>query len=332
MGPDYHGYSKGNRQAMVRFFSAAAGGQAAETEPELTIEKDETLECATDGQVVLMGSRTVASFTSQRSKELARARQPVSGDQLRRSISQVLKLPSERGKVDYRILRHVGNRKYPAKSYCAYAVETEPGIQALVTRLSSEQLTSRPPRSRGRALLYIAHHSADAELRSEPLVAQLLKDEPDAAFYACDVRGIGESQPDVCGADQFLKPYGSDYFHAAHGLMLDRPYLGQKTYDVIRVVQWLREQGHDEVHLVGCGWGALPATFAGVLCDEVRQVTLKHCLASFAEVAETEDYRWPYAIMLPGVLKLFDLPDCKAALKDKKLQDLEPWGAKDGMN
>ena len=332
LGPDYHGYSKGNREAMVRFFSAVSGRSADGGEPALTIEKDETLQCATDGQVALMGSRSVASFTRERSQELARLRQPLSGDALRGAITQMLKLPSERPSVDFRILRHVGNRQYPLKSYCTYAVETEPGIQALVTRLSAEQLMSRPPRNTRRAVLYVAHHSTDAELRSEPLVKELLNADPEAAFYACDVRGIGESRPDVCGADQFLKPYGSDYFHAAHGLMLDRPYLGQKTYDVVRVIQWLRDQGHEEVHLVGCGWGALPATFAGVLCDEVRQVTLKHCLTSFAEVAETEDYRWPYAIMLPGVLKHFDLPDCRAALKDKNLRELEPWGAKDGMN
>ena len=33
--------------------------------------------------------------------------------------------------------------------------------------------------------------------------------------------------------------------------MLDRPYLGQKTFDVLRVIQWLKTQGHEEIHLVG---------------------------------------------------------------------------------
>ena len=332
LGPDYHGYSQGNREAMARFFNVIVGGQVAEKEPQLVIEDDGTLQCTSGGQVGAMDSRTVTSFTRELSQELAKNRKPLSREALRTSIVDVLKLPKQRQTLDYRILRNVGNRQYPTKSYCVYAVETEPGIQAIVTRLSDEPLTSRPPRGQRRAVLYVSHHSADSELRSEPLVAEVLKAEPEAAFFACDVRGIGESQPEVCGADQFLKPYGSDYFHSAHGLMLDKPYLGQKTYDVLRVLEWLREQGHEEVHLVGCGWGALPATFAAVLSDDVRQVTLKHCLTSFAEVAETEDYRWPYAIMLPGVLKHFDLPECKAALKNKQLSDHEPWGAKDGMD
>ena len=191
---------------------------------------------------------------------------------------------------------------------------------------------SRPPRGRRRALLYVSHRSADAELREEPLVADLVKAEPDAAFFACDVRGIGDSQPDICGHDQFLRPYGSDYFLAAHGLMLDRPYLGQRTFDVLRVIAWLADQGHDQIHLAGKGWGALSAAFAALLDDRVAQVTLKNALRSFAEVAETEDYKWPYAAMLPGVLTRFDLPDVYRVLDRKKLANLDPWGAADGMS
>ena len=79
------------------------------------------------------------------------------------------------------------------------------------------------------------------------------------------------------------------------------------------------------------GWGALPAAFAALLSDRVKQVTLKNALTSFAEVAENEDYKWPYAIMLPDVLRHFDLPDCYAELQSKKLKLIEPWGAADGM-
>ncbi len=331
IGPDYHGYSQGNREAMVRFFGAVAGVQTADKEPQLTIETDAALQCTPDGQVLGMGSRTVASFTRERSQELTRTRPKLGDSQLKNAIDQVLRIPADRSPLNFRILRSVGERHYPTKSYCVYAVETEPGIHAIVTRLTDEQLMSRPPRSGKRANLYVSHQSADDELRSNPMVAAMIKEQPETAFYAVDTRGIGESQPDVCGVNQFTRPYGSDYFHAAHGLMLDRPVLGQRTYDVMRVVEWMREQGHTEIHLVGSGWGALPAMFAGVLCDEVQQVTLKNCLTSFADVAEDEDYHWPYAIMLPGVLKQFDLPECKRLLQEKGLTEHDPWGAQDGM-
>jgi hypothetical protein len=83
---------------------------------------------------------------------------------------------------------------------------------------------------------------------------------------------------------------------------------------------------------VGKGWGAQPATFAALLSDNVTQVTLKNAPASFHDIARTEEYKWPYAALLPEVLKHFDLTDCYEALKSKKLANLETWGAMDGMS
>jgi hypothetical protein len=143
------------------------------------------------------------------------------------------------------------------------------------------------------------------------------------------VRGIGESQPNTCNND-FLGPYGSDYFYAQHSIMLDYPYVGQKTYDVLRIINWLKSYGHDEIHLIGKGWGAIPATFAALLSNTVSQITLKNALASYSDIAENEEYNWPLASFLSGVLKTFDLPDCYRALASKNLRQIEPWSANAG--
>src|SRR5262249_45422587 len=156
----------------------------------------------------------------------------------------------------------------------------------------------------------------------EAFVAELIKAEPTSALYTCDVRGIGESRPDTCGADSFLRPYGADYFYAIHSIMLDRPYVGQKTHDVLRVLDWLKSFGHEEIHLAGLGWGTLPATFAALLTDGIVQVTLKGSPPSYSDIAETEAYKWPLSAFVPGVLAKWDLPDCYAALEAKKLKRL----------
>ena len=332
IGPDPHGYTQSNREAMYKFFGKATGIPAAAAEPAMTIEKDEVLLCTPKGQVAESGSRTLMSFTREKADDLAAKRKPLSGPALQKAVRQVLKLPALADTApDYRILRSVGARKYPTKAYCTYAVETEPLIHALVTRLSDEPLTSRLPRGQSKAILYISHRSADAELRSDPFVKELIAAAPDAAFFACDVRGIGDSQPDTCGANQFTGIYGSHYFYAAFSQMLDRPLPGQRAYDVLRVLQLLASAGHTEIHLAGQGWGALPAALAAVLSPQVKQVTLNHALSSFHELAAHEDQQWPAAIMVPQVLQHFDLPDCYEALKPQKLQLIEPWSAADGM-
>jgi dienelactone hydrolase len=328
VGPGYHGYSQENREAMYEWFHRATGTAESRDEPEIVIEKDETLWCTPKGQVAGQGARTVFQFTCEKSKHLAAQRGNPSGEDLREAVRQVLKIPPLGNRPPgYRILRYLRGRRFPQPHAITYAVETEPGIQALVYRLSPDRIYSRPRATSPRAVLYVAHLSSDKELRDESLIRDIIQAEPNSVTYTCDVRGIGESRPDTCGIDSFHSRYGSDYFYAIHSLMLDRPYLGQKTFDVLRVLQLLEQVGHREVHLVGCGWGALAATFAALLGPQVTQVTLKRSLRSYAEVAETEEYSWPLSALLPNVLAHFDLPDCYAELADKQLRQVEPVGA-----
>jgi dienelactone hydrolase len=328
-GPTGHGYSQENREAMYRWFNRSTGASDTGAEPALVIEKDETLWCTPNGQVCEFDSRPVFDFTRTLSKELAAQRPSnMPAAKLQRLIKLKLKLPVRvpESPPDYRILRNWPNRAYPRKRWTCYAVQTEPAIQALVYRLSDEQLLGRPPRDQGRAILYIADQSSDDELRRETLIRDLIQAEPNATLYTCDVRGIGESQPDTCDYNSFASPYGSDYFYAIHAIMLNKPYLGRRTLDVLRVIDWLKANGHTDVHLAGRGRGALSATFAAVLSDSVTQVTLKHALTSYSDIAESDMYAWPLSSLIPNVLEAFDLPDCYRALQAKRLKLIDPWG------
>ena len=332
IGPDPHGYTQPNREAMYRFFNRITGNTGDGAEPTLTKEDDEALWCAPKGGVANLGSKPMASFTKEKAERLAKERRPLIAEELVAKAKDLLRLPERTGAPDYRILRSAGKRSYPTKAYSTYAVATEDEIEVIVTRLTNEAgFISRPTADIKRAVLYVSHRSVDQELRDEPLVKELISGDPDAAFYACDVRGIGDSQPNTCGVNQFESAYGSHYFYAAHGLMLDKPLLGQRSHDVLRVVDLLASVGHQEIHLVGKGWGALPAAFAALVDERIGQVTLKHALTSYAEVAMDADYDWPYAALLPSVLQHFDLPQVYEALEKRGLKNLEPWGARDGM-
>ncbi|MBP3957024.1 acetylxylan esterase [Gemmata sp. G18] len=328
VGPTGHGYTVENREAMYRWFNHVTGVSNEKTEPKLTIEKEEDLLCAPKGQVSELKSRTVFSFTAEKAKHFAAKRMPLVGNPLKVHIETTLGLPKRDGVPDFRILRPAGGRKYPKPHATTYVIETEKPAVAVVYRLSDQAHLSRPTKDEGAAILYVSHHSADAELREEAFLTELVKAEPKAAFYACDVRGVGESRPNTCGGtDQFLAAYGNDYFYAIHGLMLDKPYIGQKTFDVLRVLDWLGDIGHKDVHLVAKGWGTLPATFAAVLSDRVTRITLKNALTNYADVAQSETYSWPLSAFAPGVLRSFDLEDCYKALQAKKLKQIEPWNA-----
>ncbi len=327
-GPTGHGYSQENREAMYGWFNRHTDISEGKTEPEIVLEKDETLWCTPRGQICELNSRPIFDFTKATSQALA-GRRPsqMTVPTLQKLIKNKLRLPEPvpNSAPEYRILRNWPNRAYPKKRWTCYAVETEPGIQTLVYRLSDEQLLSRPPKDQGRAILYISHLSSDDELRHEPLITELIQTDTNATLYTCDVRGIGESKPDTCDYNSYRSAYGCDYFYAIHSIMLDKPYIGQRTHDILRVIDWLMANGHTEVHIAGKGWGALPATFAAVLSKNVTRATLKNTLTSYSAIAESQTYTWPLSSLIPNVLDAFDLPDCYRALKSKQLRMIDPW-------
>lgn len=326
IGPNEHGYTQPNREAMYGFFNEQTKVHQGSDEPKLIIEKDETLQCTPKGQVEVMGSRPLFSFTKSAAEDLARQRGIVKPDAVRRIVEALIPARPT-APPDYEILRPVSGRKYPKAAFTTYAVHTEPGVKAIVYRLAEKARMSRPPQTPSRCVLYVAHHSSDVEFREDAFIKELLKSEPAADFYAVDVRGLGESQPNTCGPNQYLTPYGNDYFYAAHSIMLGQSYPAQRAFDVLQVIAWLKSVGRTEIHLAANGWGTIPATLAAVVSDDIQQVTLKHALTSWSSIAETEHYKWPLSSFVPGVLKSFDLPDCYRALASKKLKQVEPWGS-----
>ncbi|MBD3266368.1 prolyl oligopeptidase family serine peptidase [bacterium] len=327
-GPTAHGYSQENREAMYQWFNKHTKVSQQQTEPDLKMEEDETLYGAPKGQVVTLDSKPVHAFTKEKAQQLEQQRDKLTEEKLKEAVQDVLRLPECRKIAPhYRILRPHASRDYPKRWASTYAVETEPGIFSIVYYLSEDRLLSRPPQETNQAILYVSHLSSDHELKTEPLIRDILKNAPKAELFTCDVRGVGESMPDTCGND-FFAAYGQDYFYAIHSIMLDYPYVGQKTYDVLCTLGWLHANGYDEVHLVAKGWGSLPATFAGLLAENVKQVTLKHALTSYGDIAQSKYYDWPLSTLVPDILLHFDLPDCYRVLKSKKnLAIIEPWGA-----
>src|SRR5690606_8717409 len=131
IGPDYHGYYQANREAMYGWFNKAVNLSGTSEEPIINLEKNETLICSPNGQVITSGSRTAFSFTEEYSNFLAKKREVLRSENLKKAVQTTLKLPDSFDEPpDYRILVRYArdNRSYPKKFAGHYVVETEPGI------------------------------------------------------------------------------------------------------------------------------------------------------------------------------------------------------------
>ena len=312
-GPSGHGYSLENREAMYAWFHRATGSPLSGKEPRIELETDETLACAPGGQVAALNSKPVFEFTRERARRLQAERRPLALPDLQQKVKTLLRLEIPSRPPEFRILRQRRRSAFPSPRFTTYAIETEPGIQVVTYLLGSESHHSRPPKGSGRATLYVSHLSADLELRQNPRLHDYYQARP-GAFFTCDLRGSGESQPDTCGENSFLQPYGSDYFYAIHGLMLDDCYPAQRTRDILRILQWLQQFGYDSCHLVAQGRGTVPATFAAFRQESVTALTLINPLESFQRIAESESYHWPLSSFVPDILSHFDLPDLRQAI------------------
>lgn len=319
-GSGPHGYSKELREAMYVFFGKHAGVRVSRREPRLRIEKQETLFVSRTGVLVREGSKRVLDFTRLRAKELAVVRRRVRPARLRKLLTKMLALPARPRPPHYRILAPYRLGKAVFQDF---AVETEPGIQALVTMPSPDGWRVPPPRGRQCRLL-VPHLAAYEDLVSRRM-KRLLAGR--ARTFAVDPRGIGQSMSASCEKQDFFASYDSDYFYQAYALMLGEPYLGRRVHDVLCTIDWLAHLGYTDIRVVGRGMGALLALLACTLDERPTKVTLVNGLLSFHELTQVPYYEWPASSMLAGVLKAFDLADCYRAL-GKKLRIIKPWDAR----
>lgn len=312
-----HGFCQSNREKMYELFCSCAGIEDDGKEPEISVEADEKLYCAPDGNTSkIENARVVADFIKEKANFLKTARTlPVD---LPAALAELLKISPTDEVPEYNILRrNLWSGKY---MYSQFSLATEPGIKCTLRHVDEEGIFFHLAKVDS-ATLYISHLDAREEI--EAGISEL---EIDNTLFAFDVRGTGDSTPLTGdGGDDYFHPYQVDYFYAAHSIMLDKTYLGGKVNDVLAAINLLKANGTKEIKLVGRGLGAVVAAFTAVLSDKVDTVTLINAPVSYQQMIEDVMTRWPLSHMPPAILKVCDLPDIYKALECKSLKIIDQW-------
>lgn len=311
-GPRGHGFSRENREAMYRFFMKTAGLRGDPTEPRIELLPAERLYAAGG----TARGRRVFDFIVDEADRLARLRGRVSGPLLERRVRRVLGIAS-RGAAQrpgagprYRCLVGLRHRETDLRQQSAFAVESEPGIQVIVTTYGPAQDLMHPPR--GEVRVYVGHGGGDRDLREVPAVRALTRGSIPLAVV--EPRGFGPSRSLACGSRRFLEPYGADYLLAATGEMLGESLLGRRVHDLLCALDFLVAEGAGRVQIVGRGLGSVLAAFAGLLHPSRPAVRLLDWLPSFDLLCRDPLANWPLSSLPRGALRSFDLPDVYRAL------------------
>jgi len=297
-----HAYNKEQREITYAWMLRWLGGDPADyPEGDFPVETERDLWCTPQGDVYkLSGSLTphdlVRAYLDQHKAE-CRAKRSRAGlrshrQALAESIRHVLrirKLPgvpaSERKAV----------RKIPGAQLTPVILRPEKGILLPGLWLESDNSSSETP-----VILFLHEHGKSALAQEERIVRTLLAE--GFRIFAVDLRGTGETAPGMEG-------YFWDF-------LAGRPVSGQRVIDVLSVIEWLSSQEvpPQRICIWAEGLGAVWATLASSLSERVSGMILENVLISFESVVSTRLAQYNHEIILPGVLKRFDLPHVYQAL------------------
>ena len=315
-----HGFHKHAREAMYRFFMkhAGLGDEWQESEME---EIPEAQLNAAEGEVVPFGSRKIFGFTQTRAKELETQRTCLEYGVLQAAVRNHLQIEAPDSPPHYRFLRRSGGQDAATGKGYQFAVESEPGIQVILTMFGDLENQCRRPE--GEVSLLVGHLSSEEDCVSLPWLQRRLTE--GQRILAVDLRGTGQSFPTSCGSSDLLEPYGADYLYASFGSMMGESYLGRRVFDLLRTVDCL-EEGGAKVHLIGRGVGSVPVAMAALLHPSKPTCELVHYLPSYQLLIDNPLHNWPFSCFIENCLEVFDLPDIYSALGDR-LKKCDPWGA-----
>jgi dienelactone hydrolase/pimeloyl-ACP methyl ester carboxylesterase len=306
---DKHGFSKPRREAAMRWMRRwLLRIDDAPVEKNGAVFTDAELQCTRSGQV-LEDFKGVSCFhlNAKAADALAaeRAKFPQRPEAERlKEIRRLLGLPAKvaPAKLVRQKIHYLEDRLSTHK----VIFETEPGV--LIPGLRFKHVQPKGP-----LVLYLPDRGLpqDGKLPKE-LEGIYAKNHQEVLIV--DLRGLGETSPTPMPAK--MPYFGVDFKESFLAMHLNRPLPGQRVLDVLAI---LGAAGRDEAHVYGFGVTGPVALHAAAVEPSIKQVTLERSLVSWSNVTHTPASVNQLSNVVPGVLKVYDLPELAATLSPRTL-------------
>jgi len=300
-----------------------------ERESEYAPESAENLYCTPNGSLrYSQQGDTVFSLILKRQTTLPPARKlPASAPEVELFSGAITTEIAE--------LLHIHRKTYPLhvrslvttprKDYKVEKVEfvSEPGIYIPTWVFVPEQ-----QKRHSSALLYVHEAGKEEEGMEFGALEKLARN--GFLVIAVDVRGIGETKPphpDEEGPGTFNNLDNAETTMSYWCWEIDQLLFGMRVQDVIRSVDYALSRTDVDtggVRLIGKGMGALWSLYAAALDTRILSVIADGGLLSYSRLASADRYLHGANIVIPGLLKHFDLPHVAAAVANRPLAVLSP--------
>jgi cephalosporin-C deacetylase-like acetyl esterase len=317
---DKHGFSRPRRQAAMRWMRRWLLHQDdAPTEGEFPIFK--SLRCTRSGQVLEdFKGVSVPDLNRRRARELAAARgRALAGRERDAVLADVRRLIGLRAEPGPARVREAGTLERAGHVLVKRVFETEPGVPVPALDFVPKELRKGAP-----LVLYLHGAGKAADAAPGGPIAKLV--EAGNRVVALDLRGMGETAPGVPAKGR-PNYFGVDGKEAFLGLHLNRPLLGQRVHDVLAVMSALEPQAPNGFHLIGVEAAGPAALHAAALDARVARLTLERSVTSWTDVAATAITHNQLTNVVPGALKVYDLPELAGLVAPRPLALRGLWNA-----
>jgi cephalosporin-C deacetylase-like acetyl esterase len=316
---DGHGWSQPRREAAYRWLTRWLQNRDDEgREPQHSTEDEKLLNVTPTGQVATsFGGETVQSLNWILAQQVYAKRSALSAkpDELRRLIQTRLHMDSTIRDPD---AEEAGSLELNGIPITKLRLRTEKAVQVPALLMLPKDLTPAG------AVIWIDDAGKSAAIHELlPIV------NAGEAVLAVDVRGYGESSvaPAVRGG------YSADYARAMRALLVGRTLTGLQVTDALAAFEYLRGLSRIDarrIRIAGRGGGGVVARIAGALEPRIAAVAAERSLVSWMEMARSRTHRVPASLVVPGVLRDFDLPDLATLIAPRPLSISAPVDA-EGM-
>jgi cephalosporin-C deacetylase-like acetyl esterase len=145
-------------------------------------------------------------------------------------------------------------------------------------------------------------------------------------ILSIDITGLGELAPQPSTYD--LAPWNNTENVLTYlSVALNKPVMGLRIRDALAALNYIvnrTDVDAERVMVGGRGIGAVVALHAAFLHDNISKVICMDMLSHYAAIAGTYTNEWSQSIIIPGILKYYDLPDIIACLTTSCVYIINP--------
>ena len=328
-----HGYFREMREPMYFWFGKWFYGRADDRlEPELTLEKEESLRCSSSGQILLERGKALWQWAAEQYKKDFPDRPAPRNSGEMAAFRQALAIETDSlfcnprpgftpSAIALGVLDSAGEG-FTVEKFALYS-EVDIYLPCLFFK----------PRGRDKFPTVILADSKGKTADGGALARALAG--MGYGVLAVDLRGTGEtritrrSERDQEGAYE-AQVLGVEAGVAYDGLRLGRPVFAMRVYDLLKTAGYLRtrpEVDAANIGLIGRNSCGMPALYAAALDPGIKGVLADSALASFSELVTAKIYTWHFMDFIPRVLRCHDLPQVAGALAPRVLWVTNPLDA-----